>query len=578
MRFQNAIFYVSFGLAICPDTVFSFSGPTSTSSLNTMSQAHGEATTKTRSITRADASIQEAPIPEPSASAPEPNPNSNFSIGIKSKQKWRKSKPNEDNKFLVKRSKQILQMSTKKKVNLSTIHWLLDAWAKSSHPAAADYSLSLLEEGTKLHKVMPTQKTFAKVIKVLGVAGKGGEECEKFVKDIMEEKYGLTSNVYTYTAILEAYTAEGTEEAVSKAEELLKMMENHETIKPNAHSYNVLICAYSNMQEAEKAEKCIEQMEEMYGKGLIDDAPSIFNYNSAISAWANSVDEGNALRAEALLKQMQENSKGADPDVVSYNAVIDAHAKNGDGEKAEMWLRTMMESSHNTDGNPLCQPNTKTYNTVIAAYAKSTESNAATQAEIILREMTKNSESTESTGAVPDLFSFATLMNAWGRSLEYGKAEKVFDLYKEMLKLYKEGNKKLRPNVVVYNSILNACAYTTGDLSEQQKAMAIANLIFQELHRSPYDKPDEISYGTFFKVCQNQIPPGKTRHDIVDVIFRKCVEDGQVGQLVLDQMKVAATSDQFKALVGVDADDAELLKLPQEWRRNVTNRNRSRRQ
>jgi len=518
-----------------------------------------------------DASIQEAPIPADKTSEPT---STSTSSEVKSKPKWRKSKPNEDNKFLVKRSKQILNMSTKKKVNLNTIHWLLDAWAKSNHPAAADYSLSLLEEGTKLHKVMPTQKTFAKVIKVLGVAGKGGEQCETFVKEIMEEKYGLTSNVFTYTAILEAYTAEGTEEAVSKAEALLQMMETHETIKPNAHSYNVLICAYSNMQQAEKAEKCIVQMEEMYDKGLIDDAPSIFNYNSAISAWANSVDDGNALRAEALLKQMQDNSKGADPDVVSYNAVIDAHAKNGDGEKAEMWLRTMMMESS------LCQPNTKTYNTVIAAYAKSTESNAATQAEIILREMTKNSESesAESTGAVPDLFSFATLMNAWGRSLEYGKAEKVFDLYKEMLKLYKDGNKKLRPNVVVYNSILNACAYTTGDLSEQQKAMAIANLIFQELHRSPYDKPDEISYGTFFKVCQNQIPPGKTRHDIVDLIFRKCVEDGQVGQLVLDQMKVAASSEQFEALVGVDADDAELLTLPQEWRRNVTSRNRSRRQ
>ncbi len=117
--------------------------------------------------------------------------------------------------------------------------------------------------------------------------------------------------------------------------------------------------------------------------------------------------------------------------------------------------------------------------------------------------------------------------------------------------------------------MINACAYTTGDLLEQQKAMSIANYAFRELDQSSFGKPDQITYGTFFKVCQNQIPPGDTRRQIVDVIFRKCIKDGQLGKFVFDQLKLAANEEHFFSLIGSENHDVKWSDVPEDWRCNV---------
>jgi len=117
---------------------------------------------------------------------------------------------------------------------------------------------------------------------------------------------------------------------------------------------------------------------------------------------------------------------------------------------------------------------------------------------------------------------------------------------------------------------MNACAYTVGEPAEQRQAMEIANIMLKELEESPYGKPDQITYGTFLKVCQNQLPSSEARRQLVDVVFRKCARDGQVGQLVLDQMKTVATRTQFdKLLVSESLDGVSLIDLPEEWRCNV---------
>lgn len=125
--------------------------------------------------------------------------------------------------------------------------------------------------------------------------------------------------------------------------------------------------------------------------------------------------------------------------------------------------------------------------------------------------------------------------------------------------------------VVIYNSIINACAYTIGDLAEQRKAMEIAHYTLQELEKSPYAKADQVTYGTFLKVCENQMPPSDTRLQLVKLIFKKCVKDGQMGKLVVDQLKSILTSEQYMELTGLSTSDKEKSwkDLPLEWRCNV---------
>ena len=50
---------------------------------------------------------------------------------------------------------------------------------------------------------------------------------------------------------------------------------------------------------------------------------------------------------------------------------------------------------------------------------------------------------------------------------------------------YLDGNERLKPNVVVINCVMNACAYTHGDLQEQSRAMEIAHTVLKKLEKNP---------------------------------------------------------------------------------------------
>lgn len=151
-----------------------------------------------------------------------------------------------------------------------------------------------------------------------------------------------------------------------------------------------------------------------------------------------------------------------------------------------------------------------------------------------------------------------------------GKAERAHNLLREMKQLYKDGNKHLKPNVVAYNAVINACAFSSGELQESSRAIEIAHSIFKEMEESKDARPDQVTYGTFLKVCANQMPDCSTRQQLVEVLFKKCSKDGQVGHLVLQQLKAMASEELFKRLVGKrPEEDYSIEDLPQEWCCNV---------
>jgi hypothetical protein len=144
-----------------------------------------------------------------------------------------------------------------------------------------------------------------------------------------------------------------------------------------------------------------------------------------------------------------------------------------------------------------------------------------------------------------------------------------------MKKLYVAGNQQVRPNVVAVNAVLNACAFTaTGDdIRLQNRVVEIAHTILKELEQSPhiYGKPDQVTYGTFMKTCATQMPDSNTRQQIVEILFKKCAKDGQVGNLVLQQFRCMASEEVYQQLIGRSIHDANLRleDLPKEWTCNV---------
>lgn len=151
-----------------------------------------------------------------------------------------------------------------------------------------------------------------------------------------------------------------------------------------------------------------------------------------------------------------------------------------------------------------------------------------------------------------------------------GKAERANNLFRTMKEGYENGNKNLRPNVVAVNAVMNACAYTIGDVPEQNRAMEIAHRQLKDLESSDYGSPDQVTYGTFLKVCANQMPDCSTRQQIIEVIFKKSSQSGQVGNLVLQQLKAMGPPELFYSLIGREIEDnIRIEDLPSEWWSNV---------
>jgi hypothetical protein len=139
-----------------------------------------------------------------------------------------------------------------------------------------------------------------------------------------------------------------------------------------------------------------------------------------------------------------------------------------------------------------------------------------------------------------------------------------------MKKLYQAGNDRVRPNVVAVNAVMNACAFTAGDIRQQNRAIEIAHKILKDLEQSPYGRPDQVTYGTFMKTCANQMPDSHTRQQIVEVLFKKCCRDGQFGNLALQQLKCMASDELYEQLIGRSIhDNIQMEDLPKEWWCNV---------
>ena len=269
-------------------------------------------------------------------------------------------------------------------------------------------------------------------------------------------------------------------------------------------------------------------------------------------------------------------SEEAKPNVKDYNAVIDAWSKSGleeAGHKAERILDRMQELYDQT-GDVQLKPNVRSYNSVINAWAKSRAKDSAEMAELLLLKLEKLYQAERNIDLQPDIHSFSTVVNAWARSIAYGKADRAQKIYRYMMELYRAGNTQVQPNIVIYNSIMNACAYTAGsDILEQTRAIEIASETFREIERSPFCKPDQVTYGSFLKVCATQMPEGDAKEKAIDAVFRKCCREGQVSELVLRQLQNTATPEQCLKLLGKHGlDIISVDVLPKEWRRNVKER------
>jgi len=121
--------------------------------------------------------------------------------------------------------------------------------------------------------------------------------------------------------------------------------------------------------------------EKEFTSGKVSLKPNLQSYSIVINTWCRCQNATESVdRAEILLNCLETVSK-VKPSHKIYNAVINAHARSGAAEKAEMVLEQLEhEESYSS-------PNVMSYNLVIAAYASTGGEKAPLRAEAMLSRM-----------------------------------------------------------------------------------------------------------------------------------------------------------------------------------------------
>ena len=161
-------------------------------------------------------------------------------------------------------------------------------------------------------------------------------------------------------------------------------------------------------------------------------------------------------------------------------------------------------------------------------------------------------------------------------------AMKCLTILDAMIDLHEEdGSYDTTPNIVCFNTILNACAFSAraGD-NEKKEALSAAVKTFKMMKEREYARPDALSYGNMLKCIANLMPIGDARTSMASRIFSNCCEEGLVGGMVLDEIRRCVSTEEFLRLLSKcgygrplrqhsNAMSVTLKSLPQKWTSNV---------
>jgi len=404
---------------------------------------------------------------------------------------------------------------------------VIDAWAKSNSKGAPKRAEEVLALMHKLHSegnkdVKPTTATYNAVINAWSKSGERGsaEHAESYLHR-MEDMFAhgnqdVKPDELSFNSVIAAWARSPSRYAARKAEEILDRMESlyrvgYPGVKADTVTYNTVISVWARAGVPGAAERCediLRRMERMYETGDMSVKPDVISYSTVIDAWAKSGDRGAAQRAEEVVFRMQHlydaGYTDVKPSAITFTAVLDAWARSGEGTEAAHRAQNIlhfMETAY-AHGNDQLRPTTVTYTTVIAAWARSRHPHKAQKAQMILHQM---SHATDPDG---------------------------------------------RPNVVTYNAVINACAFTHGSPDRRRQALDVATCTYNELRMTGNLQPDCITYGSLLKACSNLLLAGPEKDVAVHEVFGRCCEDGQVNEMVLAQIRHAASEGLVRELLG----------------------------
>lgn len=493
--------------------------------------------------------------------------------------------------------------------NARTMSGVMDAWAQSGSEGAEERVLSILMYAiqrqqdsvqAQRHGEPPLEGTVVKPNVFMFNAAihawvnserglEGAEQAEAILR-MMEklaerdelgevdendsDDLGLKPTNRTLSLVIDAWAQceniDKTGKAAQRAQDILDMMERlyreGQDVKPSYVSFTSCIAAWSRSERhkyaAVRAEALLDRLLKLYEETDDKDfKPTVSTGNAVISAFAKSERFDSIKRAKAVFERLKDF---CEPDAYSYNSVMNAYAKKGEGLMAKNLLQEMEDACDS--GNAAACPDGTTYHTTIYALSKSSRQGSAEEAEQLLNKM-NDLYNQGRTDLIPTTAAYTSVIAAWGRARQAENANRVL---RSVVDAYKAGDESLKPDVKMFTAAINACARSILSFTEQKRnVLRIAIQTFEEMKNTPeFDNPNAVTFRSLMKSCNQLSTDPAERSRLLKAIFQQACQDGMVSKLVLATLKEGVSRKEFAEITIFDG------RYPHDWSRNVPRRNR----
>ncbi|CAL5437464.1 unnamed protein product [Camellia sinensis] len=316
--------------------------------------------------------------------------------------------------------------------DIYTYNTLLDAACNGGHMDAAFDIMS--EMITK--NILPNEVTYSIMIRGSAKAGR----LDKALSLFNEMKFaGINLDRVSYNTLLAIYASLGRfEEALSVGDEMGSM-----GIKKDVVTYNALLDGYGKQGKYDKVKALFEEMK---AERL---SPNLLTYSTLISVYSKG-----GLYQEAMEVYKEFRQEGLKADVVFYSKLIDALCKKGLVESSVLLLDEMTERG--------IQPNVVTYNSIINAFGQSAigeyaedESQVESSQSMVLRDAFQSKVEYAEDDRIIKIFEELATENSYHSKNDHRGRQEILCVLGVFQKMHEL---KIKPNVVTFSAILNACS------------------------------------------------------------------------------------------------------------------------
>ena len=304
---------------------------------------------------------------------------------------------------------------------------------------------------------------------------------------------------------------------------------NDDRIRPSVDWYNHIIGAWARSDldvAVKKTQQFLSGMEKYdETEAAVDSSvdsdsrrcwakPNTISYNGVLFSLARNQGKVCAKTAQEMLTGMQERyrqtkDESIRPDEVTYGTVLHALAQAGMAHEAESILDSLeddynafIDQSESEEQSLIPEsvviPGLTIYNSVLNAWANSFLRNAAERSESLLNRMKVLHQTGRNSGVDPDMISLSTVMKCYAQSKSKEGTERAEELLDQAIALYNEGNRKVKPDAIMFNCALLGWASISGVDGQDQGGMAAerAELLLHKMKSLREDSSLDINQDT----------------------------------------------------------------------------------